>query len=140
MERSLVIVKPDAVARNLGGTIISRLEALGLKLVALKMLRMTEELAQKQYAVHKGKPFFNELVQYMTSAPVIAAVFEGENAVEAIRKAAGLTDPARAGKGTIRGDYGLSVTRNSVHASDSTETAEKEIKLFFSEKEIVHRE
>ena len=136
MERSLVLIKPDAMQRGLGGTIISRLEKLGLKLVALKMLHMDKALAGRHYAVHKDKPFFENLVNYITSAPIIAAVFEGEGAVAAIRKAMGATDPAKAEPGTIRADFGLNIEHNSVHGSDSVETAEKESKLFFTEDEI----
>jgi len=136
MERSLVLIKPDAMQRGLGGTIISRLEKLGLKLVALKMLHMDSALAGRHYAVHKDKPFFESLVNYITSAPIIAAVFEGEGAVAAIRKAMGATDPAKAEPGTIRADFGLNIEHNSVHGSDSVETAEKESKLFFTEDEI----
>jgi nucleoside-diphosphate kinase len=136
MERSLVLVKPDAMQRGLAGAIIARLEKLGLKLVALKMLHPDKALAQRHYAIHKDKPFYNDLVDYISSAPIVACVFEGEGAVEKIRKAMGATDPAKAEKGTIRGDYGLSIEQNSVHGSDSTATAEAEIKLFFSKDEI----
>ena len=135
MERSLVLIKPDAMNRSLAGTLISRLESLGLRLAALKMLQMDEALAHKHYAVHKDKPFFNSLVSYMTSTPIVAAVFEGESAIEVIRKTMGATDPAKAEVGTIRADFGLDIQRNSTHASDSEETAEKEIKLFFGEDE-----
>lgn len=136
MERSLVLIKPDAVDRGLAGTLLSRLEKLGLKLVALKMLRMDKVLAQEHYAIHRDKPFFNGLVNYISSAPIVAAVFEGERVVEVIRKAMGATDPANAEAGTIRGDFGLDIERNTIHGSDSVETAEREIKLFFSEGEI----
>jgi nucleoside-diphosphate kinase len=136
MERSLVLVKPDAMQRGLAGAIIARLEKLGLKLVALKMLHPDKALAQRHYAIHKDKPFYNDLVKYISSAPIVACVFEGEGAVEKIRKAMGATDPAKAEKGTIRGDYGLSIEQNSVHGSDSTATAEAEIRLFFSKDEI----
>jgi nucleoside-diphosphate kinase len=136
MERSLVLIKPDAMQRGLAGTIISRLEKLGLKLVAMKMLHPDKALAQRHYAVHKDKPFYNSLVNYISSAPIIACVFEGKGAVEVIRKAMGATDPTKAEKGTIRGDFGLDIERNSVHGSDSTATAEEEIKLFFSPKEL----
>lgn len=136
MERSLVLIKPDAMSRGMAGAIISRLEGLGLKLVALKMLKLDRALAEKHYAVHREKPFFNGLVTYISSAPIIAAVFEGEQAISVIRKAMGATDPAKAGAGTIRGDYGLDIERNSVHGSDAPETAQKEICLFFSEDEI----
>jgi nucleoside-diphosphate kinase len=122
--------------RGLAGTILSRLQSLGLKLVALKMLQMDKSLASQHYAVHTGKPFFNGLIDYITSAPIIAAVFMGEQAVEVIRKAMGATDPAKAGAGTIRGDFGLDIEHNTIHGSDSVETAAKEIKLFFTEDEI----
>jgi nucleoside-diphosphate kinase len=136
MERSLVLIKPDAMERGLAGTIISRLEKLGFRLVAMKMLHPDKALAQRHYAIHKDKPFYDSLVAYISSAPIIAAVFEGEGAVAAIRKAMGATDPAKAEKGTIRGDFGLHIERNSVHGSDSIATAEEEIKLFFSQGEL----
>ncbi len=136
MERSLVLIKPDAIQRGLAGTIITRLEQTGLKLVAIKMLHLDKALAQEHYAIHKDKPFFNDLVSYISSAPIIAIVFEGEKAVEIIRRAVGATDPARAESGTIRGDFGLDIGRNSMHGSDSVVTAEKEIELFFAEDEI----
>ena len=136
MEQSLVLIKPDAMQRGLAGTIITRLEGQGLKMVAIKMLHLDKALAQEHYAIHRDKPFFDDLVNYISSAPIIAAVFEGEKAVEVIRKTVGATDPARAEAGTIRGDFGLDIGRNSVHGSDSVETAKKEIKLFFSEGEI----
>jgi len=137
MERSLVLVKPDAMQRGLAGVIISRLERRGLKIVAMKMLQMDKALAQRHYAIHQGKAFFNGLVEFITSSPIIAAVFEGEKAVEAIRQTMGETDPAKASPGTIRGDFGLDIGHNLVHGSDSTENAEKEISLFFSPKEIL---
>jgi len=136
MERSLVLIKPDAMQRGLAGTIISRLQEQGLKLVALKMLRMDKDLAGQHYAIHAGKPFFEDLINYITSTPIIAVAFEAEGAVEAIRKIMGATDPDKAESGTIRADFGLDIQRNAVHGSDSTETAEKEIKLFFTDKEI----
>ena len=136
MERSLVLIKPDAMQRGLAGTIISRIEREGLKLEALKMLHMDRALAERHYAIHRGKPFFEGLVDYITSTPIVAGVFEGEGAVELIRKVMGATDPAKAEGGTIRRDFGLDVQRNSTHASDSAENAEKEIKLFFSDDEI----
>ena len=140
MERSLVLIKPDAMDIGLGGAIINRLEKLGLKVVALKMLCMDRALANRHYAIHKDKPFFEGLVNYITSAPVIAIVFEGEGAVGKIRKAMGATDPAKADPGTIRADFGSSIERNAIHGSDSVETAEEEIKLFFTEGEIFSRE
>ena len=136
MERSLVLVKPDAMKRGYGGAIIGRLQEQGLKLIAMKMIHIDKALAERHYAVHKGNPFFEDLIKYIISTPIIAAVFEGEGAVAAIRKIMGATDPAKAEPGTIRGDFGLDIQRNAVHSSDSIETAEKEIKLFFSEDEI----
>lgn len=136
MERSLVLIKPDAMERGLVGTIISRLEKLGLKLVAMKMVHLDKALARRHYAVHKDKPFYSSLVDYISSAPIVACVFEGDGAVERIRRAMGATDPAKAEKGTIRGDFGLDIEKNSVHGSDSVATAEEEIKLFFSSDEI----
>jgi nucleoside-diphosphate kinase len=137
MERSLVLIKPDGIQRRLAGTIISRLESQGLNLVALKMLHLDKALAREHYAIHRDKPFFESLVDYISSAPIIAIVFEGKRAVEVIREAIGPTDPAKAKAGTIRGDFGLDIGRNTIHGSDSVETAEKEIKLFFSEDEII---
>lgn len=135
-ERSLVLIKPDAMERGLANALLSRLESLDLKLVALRMLQMDKGLAEEHYAIHRDKPFFNGLVTYITSAPIVAAVFAGEGAVDRIRKAMGPTDPAKAEAGTLRGDFGLDIERNSIHGSDSVATAEKEIKLFFSEDEI----
>lgn len=137
MERSLVLIKPDAMQRGLAGTIISRLEKRGLRIVAMKMLQMDKALAQRHYAVHQGKAFFNDLVDFITSGPIIAAVFEGEKAIEAIRQAMGATDPLKASPGSIRGDFGLDIQQNLVHGSDSVENAEKEISIFFSPEEIL---
>lgn len=136
MERSLVLIKPDAMERGLAGTIIGRLQGEGLNLVALRMLHMDRALAERHYAVHKDKPFFKDLVDYIISTPIVAAVFEGRGAVERIRTIMGATDPARAAEGTVRKDFGLDVQRNSTHASDSPENAEKEISLFFTKNEI----
>lgn len=136
MERSLVLIKPDAIERGLVGTIIRRLEEVGLKLVAAKMLHMDKELARRHYAIHQDKPFFNSLVNYITSAPIIAIIFEGKKAVGVIRQIMGATDPAKAEAGTIRGDFGVDIEHNTIHGSDSTETATEEIKLFFGEDEI----
>lgn len=122
--------------RNLGGTILARFESAGLKMVALKMLKIDEALARKHYAVHADKPFFKDLVEYITSYPVIAAVFQGQKAVEVARRTMGATDPRKAEPGTIRKDFGVDIQRNSVHGSDSPENAEKEIGLYFSQKEI----
>jgi nucleoside-diphosphate kinase len=136
MERSLVLIKPDAMERGLGGVIIGRLQQQGLKLLALKMLHMDEALARRHYAIHEGKPFFNDLLEYITSTPIIASVFEGEGTVEAIRQAMGATDPARAEPGTIRAEFGQDIQRNATHASDSPENALAEIDTFFGEDEI----
>ena len=136
MERSLVLIKPDAMKRGLAGTIIGRLQEEGLKLVALKMLHIDKALAERHYAIHAGKPFFKDLISYITSTPIVAGVFEGERAVERIRRIMGATDPAKAEQGTIRKDFGLDIQRNAVHGSDSPETAKKEIKLYFAEDEI----
>ncbi len=136
MERSLVLIKPDAMRRGLAGTIIGRLESHGLKLVAIRMLHLNKELAERHYAVHREKPFFEGLVKYITSAPIVASVFEGEHAIEAIREIMGPTDPAKANAGTIRGDFGIDIEQNSIHGSDSPETAAQEIRLFFREDEI----
>ena len=136
MERSLVLIKPDGMQRGLAGTIISRLEKQGLKLVAIKMLKLDKALAQRHYAPHQDKPFFSSLITYITSAPIVAAIFEGEEAIALIRKAMGDTDPAKAEAGTIRGDFGLDIERNTIHGSDSVETAGREIELLFSDDEF----
>jgi nucleoside-diphosphate kinase len=136
MSRSLILIKPDAVRRGLTGEIISRLERKGLKIVALKMLQMDDTLAKRHYAIHKDKPFFSSLVEFITSGPIIATVIEGSNAVEAVRRIMGETDPVKASAGTIRGDFGLDLTQNLIHGSDTDENAEKEIAIFFSVPEI----
>ncbi len=122
--------------RGLACTILSRLENIGLKLIALKMSNLDKQLAQRHYAVHKDKPFFDNLVEYIISAPIVAAVFEGDKAVEKARQATGATDPAKAETGTIRGDFGINIEHNSVHGSDSVETAKNEIRLFFTDEEV----
>ena len=137
MERSLILVKPDAVARGLSGAILNRLEDSGLKIVALKMLHIDQELASQHYAVHKERPFFPALIAYITSSPVVAAILEGDNAVGHIRTLMGATNPTQAEPGTLRRDFGIDIERNAVHGSDSVETAEKEMQLFFSEREFV---
>ena len=137
MERTLVLAKPDALQRGLAGTIIARLEARGLKIVALKLIRLDRALAQRHYAAHVDKPFFSGLVEFITSAPVIAMVVEGREAVEVVRRTMGETDPAKAEPGTIRGDLALDIGRNLVHGSDSPEAARQEIALFFDEAEIL---
>ncbi|MFH0847347.1 MAG: nucleoside-diphosphate kinase [Chloroflexota bacterium] len=136
MERSLILIKPDGVVRGLAGTILARFEKEGLKLVALRLLHMDKSLAERHYAVHADKPFFPGLVRYITSEPIVAAVFEGEGAVSLIRKLMGKTDPKEAESGTIRGDFGIDIERNTIHGSDSMETAIKEISLFFTGSEI----
>ena len=137
MERTLVLVKPDGVQRGLVGEIILRIERRGLKIVALKLLWMDRAMARRHYAVHEGKPFFDGLVKFITSGPIIAAVFEGEGAVAAVRSIMGATDPLKAAPGTIRGDLALDMGQNLVHGSDSVENAEKEISLFFTDREIL---
>jgi nucleoside-diphosphate kinase len=136
MERTLMIVKPDGVVRGLVGEVLRRVEAKGLRVAALKMRWLRKEEAEELYDIHRGKGFFKDLVVHVTSAPVVAAVVVGRGAVEVVRRMVGSTDPSKAEPGTIRGDFGLSLTKNVVHASDSPESAEREIKLFFSEEEI----
>lgn len=139
-ERTLVLLKPDSLQRGLVGAIISRLEAQGLKLVAAKMLQMDEAAARRHYEAHVGKGFFPSLVKFITSAPIIAMVWQGKGAVEQVRKAMGKTDPAEAAPGTIRGDWALDIERNLIHGSDSPETAQREITLFFAPEEIIDYE
>lgn len=131
MERTLVLVKPDGVQRGLIGAIISRFEQRGLKLEGLRLLQMSPELAAEHYAVHKGRPFYDSLIAYITSGPVVAMVWAGDNAIAAARASMGATNPVEAGPGTIRGDYGMAIGRNLVHGSDSPENAAKEVALFF---------
>ena len=136
-EQTLVLVKPDGVQRAIAGTIISRLEARGLRIVAMKMLQVPRDMAMRHYGVHQGKPFFEGLVNFITSGPAIAMVLEGRSAVEMVRNTVGATDPLQATPGTIRGDLGVDIGRNLVHASDSPETAVQEIGFFFSPDEIL---
>jgi len=136
-ERTLVLIKPDALQRGLAGEILSRLERRGLKVAALRLMRMDEALARRHYAEHEGKPFLEGLVRFITSGPLIAAVFEGPNAVEQVRRMMGATDPQQAEPGTIRGDYGLYIQHNLIHGSDSPESARREIALFFDESDIL---
>ncbi|MFO8011399.1 MAG: nucleoside-diphosphate kinase [Dehalococcoidia bacterium] len=140
MERTLILVKPDAMQRGLAGEIINRMERRGLKIVGIKLIQMDKALARRHYAVHEGKPFFEPLVNYIVSCPIIAAVFEGSRAVEVARSTMGATNPVEASMGTIRGDFGLEIGRNLVHGSDSIENAEAEIDLFFSVEELVSYE
>lgn len=137
MERSLIIVKPDAVQRGLIGEIVKRFEQRGLRVVGLKMVQMSEALAKKHYAEHEGKPFFEGLVKYITSAPVVLMVLEGKNAVAAARTTIGSTRPHEAAAGTIRGDFGMDVGRNLVHGSDSPASGEREVANFFTEDELL---
>ncbi len=137
MERTLVIIKPDGVQRGLIGPIITRLERRGLKITALKMIQMDYDLAKRHYAVHEGKPFYEPLLEYITSAPVVVMVIEGNKAIEVVRRTLGATNPTEAAPGTIRADYGLEIGRNLVHGSDGPETAAFEIPLFFDEDEIL---
>jgi len=136
MERSLVIIKPDAMHTGLSGAIISRLEAKGLRVAGIKLVHMDRAMAERHYGMHRGKAFFEELMDFMTLAPIMAIVFDGENAVQVIREAMGATDPGKAEKGTIRRDFGVDVTHNAIHGSDSVDTAEEEIRLFFRENEL----
>jgi nucleoside-diphosphate kinase len=137
MEQTLILVKPDGVQRGLIGAIISRFEQRGLKLVALKFIQMSRELAETHYAVHKERPFYNSLVDYIISGPVVAMVWEGKNAIAAARSTMGATNPVAAAPGTIRGDFGMEIGRNLVHGSDSPENAVNEVNLFFNEAERV---
>ena len=137
MERTLVLVKPDAVQRGLAGEIIGRLERRGLKLAGMKLMRVTPELAREHYGAHIGKPFFEGLVAFITSSPLVAIAVEGENAVDVVRATMGATNPADAAPGTIRGDFGLTIGANLIHGSDSAESAAAELALFFGEGEVV---
>lgn len=140
MERTFIMVKPDGVQRGLVGEIIARFEKRGYKLVGLKMFVISRELAETHYAEHRGKPFFEGLVRYITSGPVVAMVWEGKNVIAAAREMMGATDPQKALPGTIRGTYGVDVGRNVVHGSDSPASAVREIGLFFREDELVQYE
>ncbi|MGC8581616.1 MAG: nucleoside-diphosphate kinase [Thermoplasmata archaeon] len=137
MEQTFVMVKPDGTNRRLIGNIISRLEMKGLKLVGIKIMWVSRDLAEKHYAEHKGKGFYDSLIDYITSSPVVAMVWEGKSAVKVVRNLVGKTDPVEASPGTIRGDYGLDVGKNIVHASDSLESAEREISLYFNKEDII---
>jgi len=137
VEQSFVMVKPDGVQRGLIGEIINRLERRGLKLVAARFMSVSKELAETHYEIHKGKPFYESLIEYILSAPVMAMVWEGPNAVEAIRQTMGSTKPTEAAPGSVRHDFGMEIGRNLTHASDSIENGIKEIALWFSKDEIV---
>jgi len=137
-ERTFVMIKPDAVQRGLVGNIISRFERKGIKLVAMKLASVSRELAEKHYGIHKGKPFFEPTVEYITSSPVVAMILEGNNAIEMVRGMIGATDPQKADMGTIRGDFGQFIGRNIVHGSDGPDTAKFEMNLWFKPEEIAN--
>jgi len=137
LERTLVIIKPDATQRGLVGEIVARFERRGLRIAALRLMRIDESLARRHYAVHEDKPFYEPLVRYITSSPVVVMVLEGNNSIEIVRRTMGATNPAEAVPGTIRADFGLEIGRNLVHGSDGPETAAFEVPLFFSEDEIL---
>lgn len=137
MEQTLVLVKPDAVQRGLIGEIIHRLERRGLRLAAAKFIQVSQELAQEHYGIHKGKPFYEYLLEYITSAPVMAMAWEGPNAVAAVRQTMGATNPLEASPGTVRHDFGLEIGLNLTHASDSPENGDKEVALWFNEDELI---
>lgn len=135
-ERTFVMLKPDSIARGLTGEIISRIEKKGLKITALKLLQVSRELAEKQYAVHKGKAFFEPLIEYITSGPSLPMVVEGKSAVQAVRTIIGKTNSLEASPGTIRGDFGMTLERNVIHAADSVENAKMEMAVYFAEEEV----
>lgn len=137
MERTLVIIKPDAVQRGLVGEVTSRLERRGLKLVGMKLMAIDQELAHRHYGIHEGKPFFESLIRYITSAPVVVMVWQGPGAIALVRRTMGSTNPQEAAPGTIRADYGLDIERNLIHGSDGPDTAETEINLYFKPEELV---
>jgi nucleoside-diphosphate kinase len=132
-QSTLLIVKPDAVRRGLIGEVLSRVEREGLRIEAMRMMQIDRELAERHYAEHSEKPFFGELVEFITSGPVVVAILQGEDAIAMLRRLMGTTDPAKADRGTIRGDFGTEITHNLVHGSDSEESAARELALFFSE-------
>ena len=136
MEKTLVLVKPDGVRRGLSGEIIARFEKRGLQIVALKLLQISRPMAEKHYAEHVGKPFFDSLVEFITSGPVVAMVVKGDHAIRAVRAMMGATNPLEAAPGTIRGDFALVMSENVIHGSDGSESAEREIKAFFASTEI----
>ena|SRR5690625_1635627 len=137
MEQTFLMVKPDGVQRNLIGEIVHRFERKGFKLAGAKLMMVSEDLAENHYAEHKERPFFGELVEFITSGPVFAMVWEGENVISTARDMMGKTNPAEAAAGTVRGDYGVTVGKNIIHGSDSSESAEREISLFFHKEELV---
>ena len=135
-QRTLVLLKPDAIQRGLAGEVISRFERTGLKITAMKLLHVDQDLAHRHYEMHEGRPFFEGLVRFITSSPIIAMVLEGPRAVDKVRSVMGETDPTKAAPGTIRGDLGVDIGRNLVHGSDAPETAKREVALFFGPSEI----
>ncbi len=137
VERTLIIVKPDGIQRGLVGKVLTRLEDKGLRLAGLKLMTVSKDLAETHYGEHREKPFFGDLVSFITSAPVVVGVVEGPNAVSVTRGLVGATNPAEAAAGTIRGDYGLSIGMNIIHASDAPETGKREVSLFFDDSEII---
>lgn len=137
MERSLIILKPDAVQRGLIGPILTRIEQRGLRIVGMKLIQIDEALARRHYAIHEGKPFFDSLISYITSGPVLVLVVTGANVIEIVRSMVGATNPVKAAPGTIRGDFALEIGRNLIHASDSPENGEMEVNLFFRAEELV---
>lgn len=137
VERTFVMVKPDGVQRNLVGTIINRFENKGFKLAGMKLMQLDEEKAREHYAEHVDKPFFPGLLEYITSGPVVAMVWEGRGVVEEVRKMMGKTNPKEADPGTIRGDFGIEIGRNVIHGADSLESAQREIKIYFKEEELL---
>ena len=137
MERTLIIIKPDAVQRGLIGEIITRFERRGLRIAAMKLIHIDKALAERHYAIHKGKFFYEPLVQYITSSPVVVMALEGNDAIEIARRTMGATNPAQAAPGTIRADFGLEIGRNLVHGSDGPDTAAIEVPLYFSDEEII---
>lgn len=138
LERTLVLVKPDGIQRGLSGEILRRLESTGMKIVGLKLMQVSDDLASRHYAEHEGKPFFNGLVSYITSSPVVAVCLEGPDAIAITRKLMGATRPSEAAPGTIRGDLGIDVSRNLIHGSANAEDAKREVALFFSNDELIN--
>lgn len=137
IERTFLVIKPDGVQRGLVGKIIARLEEKGFRLISLKLMSISKDLARKHYSEHEGKPFFKGLVEFITSGPVVAMVWEGKDITNALRKMIGKTNPLEADAGTIRGDFGIDIGRNVVHGSDSVESAKREISLFFKNDELI---
>jgi nucleoside-diphosphate kinase len=140
IERTFSMIKPDAVERGLTGQVITRLEAKGLKVVAMRMIKIDNKRAKKLYEVHKGKPFYDGLIEYAMSGPVVTMILEGEDAVRRLRQVIGATDPSKAEPGTVRRDFGITVLKNVIHASDSPENAEREMRIFFKKSEILSYE